>query len=295
MKKITPWLALACLVAGCASGTASTPAIWKISDEDNSIYLLGSFHALKAEDYPLSESVMNAYADAERMAFEVAPHELQSPDLAARMQQAALLPAGQNLQAFLPEASWRRLSVWSQTNPSFPIASLNRLEPWFVAILVVNTQAKAQGFESELGVDRHFMAAAQPAAKPAIGLEKASQQIDLFDGMPLQAQQQLLQEALEANVADNSRDLEKLRRLWKSGDVNGLQRETVARMRREYPDLYQSINVDRNHAWLPQVQAMLDDEASEDTMVVVGALHLLGDDGLVQLLRKKGYRVERLK
>jgi uncharacterized protein YbaP (TraB family) len=66
-------------------------------------------------------------------------------------------------------------------------------------------------------------------------------------------------------------------------------------MRREYPDLYQSINVDRNHAWLPQVQAMLDDEASDETMVVVGALHLLGDDGLVQLLRKKGYRVERLK
>ena len=295
MRKIAIWLGLTCLAAGCASGTASTPAIWKVSDADNRVYLLGSFHALKAEDYPLSENVLNAYADAERMAFEVAPHELQSPDLAARMQQAALLPAGQNLQALLPEASWRRLSVWSQTNPSFPIASLNRLEPWFVAILVVNTRAKAQGFESELGVDRHFMAAAQPAAKPAIGLEKASQQIDLFDGMPLKAQQQLLQEALEANVADNSRDLEKLRRLWKSGDVNGLQRETVARMRREYPDLYQSINVDRNHAWLPQIQAMLDDEANDDTMVVVGALHLLGDDGLVQLLRKKGYRVERLR
>jgi uncharacterized protein YbaP (TraB family) len=211
------------------------------------------------------------------------------------MQQAALLPPGQNLQALLPEASWQRLSDWSQANPSYPIASLNRLEPWFVSILVVNTQAKAQGFESGLGVDQHFMNAAKPAAKPSIGLEKASQQIALFDGMPVKAQQQLLQEALDANAADNARDLERLRHLWKSGDVNGLQRETVARMRREYPDLYQSINVDRNHAWLPQVQAMLDDEASDDTMVVVGALHLLGDDGLVQLLRNKGYRVERLK
>jgi uncharacterized protein YbaP (TraB family) len=66
-------------------------------------------------------------------------------------------------------------------------------------------------------------------------------------------------------------------------------------MRREYPELYQSVNVDRNYAWLPQVQAMLDDEVSDDTMVVVGALHLLGDDGLVHLLREKGYRVERLK
>ena len=289
------WLGLTCLAAGCASGTPSAPAIWKASDADNSIYLLGSFHALKAEDYPLSKSVMTAYADAERLAFEVAPHELQSPDLPARMQQAALLPDGQNLQALLPEASWRQLSAWSQANPSYPIASLDRLEPWFVAILVVNAQARAQGFEPGLGVDRQLMAAAGSAAKPAVGLEKAGQQIDLFDGMPLQAQQQLLQEALDADAAVNARDLEKLRRLWKSGDVPGLQRETVTRMRRDYPDLYRSVNVQRNRAWLPQIQAMLDGETDDDTMVVVGALHLLGDDGLVQLLRDEGYRVERLK
>lgn len=295
MMKITCWLALACLAAGCASGTPSTPAIWKVTDADNSVYLLGSFHALKAEDYPLSESVMDAYADAERMAFEVAPNELQSPDLPARMQQAALLPAGQDLQALLPVPSWRRLQAWSQTNPAFPIARLDRMEPWFVAILVVNTQAKAQGFDSALGVDQHFMNAAKPVAKPSIGLEKASQQIALFDGMPLKAQQQLLQEALDANAADNARDLENLRRLWKAGDVAGLQRETVTRMRREYPDLYRSVNVERNRAWLPQVRAMLDDESDDETMVVVGALHLLGDDGLVQLLRDQGYRVERLK
>ena len=102
MRKIAFWLGLTCLAAGCASGTPSTPAIWKVSDADNRVYLLGSFHALKAEDYPLSESVMNAYADAERMAFEVAPHELQSADLAARMQQSALLPAKFLLWSLVP-------------------------------------------------------------------------------------------------------------------------------------------------------------------------------------------------
>ena len=295
MTKSRAWLAVCCLAAGCASGTPSTPAIWKVSDADNSIYLLGSFHALKAEDYPLSAVVLAAYADAERLAFEVAPEELQSPELPAKMQQAALLAPGQNLQSLLTETAWQQLQVWSSSNPAFPIASLNRMEPWFVAILVVNTQAKSQGFESGLGVDQHFMNAAKPASKPSIGLEKASQQIALFDGMPPKAQQQLLQEALDANASDSIRDLEALRHLWKTGDVAGLQRETVERMRREYPDLYQSVNADRNRAWLPQVQAMLDDEASDDTLVVVGALHLLGEDGLVQLLRKKGYRVERLK
>lgn len=295
MKKSRAWLLACGLATGCASGTPSTPAIWKVSDADNSVYLLGSFHALKAEDYPLSDSVMAAYADAERLAFEIAPDELQSPELPAKMQLAAQLPPGQNLQGLLTETAWQKLKIWSRSNPAYPIAILNRLEPWFVAILVVNTQAKAQGFESDLGVDQHFMNAAKPLTKPAIGLEKASQQIALFDGMPLKAQQQLIQEALDANAADNARDLENLRRLWKAGDVAGLQRETVTRMRREYPDLYRSVNVERNRAWLPKVQAMLDGETDDDTMVVVGALHLLGDDGLVQLLRSKGYFVERLK
>ncbi|MBP7891785.1 MAG: TraB/GumN family protein [Arenimonas sp.] len=295
MMKSKAWLVVCCLATGCASGTPSTPAIWKVSDADNSVYLLGSFHALKAQDYPLSAPVLSAYADAERLAFEIAPNELQSPDLPAKMQQAAQLPPGLNLEELLPQAVWQQLQMWSRSNPAFPIASLNRLEPWYVAILVVNTQAMTQGFESGLGVDQHFMNAAKPAAKPSIGLEKVAQQIALFDGMPAQAQQQLLEEALDANIADNVHDLERLRYLWKTGDVDGLQRETVARMRREYPELYQSVNVDRNYAWLPQVQAMLDDEVSDDTMVVVGALHLLGDDGLVHLLREKGYRVERLK
>lgn len=295
MKKAAVWLSACCMAAGCASGTPSTPAIWKVSDADNSVYLLGSFHALKAEDYPLSDQVMAAYADAERLAFEIAPDELQSPDLPAIMQQAARLPAGQNLQALLPEAAWRQLQDWSQANPSYPIAGLNRLEPWYVAILVSNSRAQAEGFEPARGVDQHFMNAARPSAKPGIGLEKASQQIALFDGMPPAAQRQLLQEALDGNAAEDARDLETLRRLWKAGDAAGLQRETIERMRREYPDLYRSVNVDRNHAWLPQVQAMLDAETKDDTLVVVGALHLLGDDGLVQLLRDKGYRVERLK
>ena len=65
-------------------------------------------------------------------------------------------------------------------------------------------------------------------------------------------------------------------------------------MRREYPQLYHRINVDRNDAWVPRLQRMLDDETKDDTLVVVGALHLLGEDGVVEKLRAKGYKVKRI-
>ncbi len=108
------------------------------------------------------------------------------------------------------------------------------------------------------------------------------------------AQVQLLEEALFDTSGGGER-LEQLHRLWKSGEMAEFEQLTVTEMRREYPDLYQSINVARNQAWLPELRKLLDDGHHDDALVVVGALHLIGPDGLVQQLQNKGYKVERLK
>jgi uncharacterized protein YbaP (TraB family) len=68
----------------------------------------------------------------------------------------------------------------------------------------------------------------------------------------------------------------------------------AADMKREYPQLYRHINVERNDAWVPKLEQRLRDPGKDDTLVVVGALHLLGSDGVVEKLRAKGYRVERI-
>jgi len=119
-------LVLVCMaaIAACASAKPSTPAIWRVSDADNSLYLLGSFHALKPGDYPLSQTVLNAYADAELLVFEIAPEQLQSPDLANIMLQSATLPATQSLQGMLPEKTWLSLLHWQKRNPAKRYASL---------------------------------------------------------------------------------------------------------------------------------------------------------------------------
>lgn len=290
-------MAVACMavIAACASAKPSSPAIWRVSDADNSLYLMGSFHALKSSDYPLSKAVNDAYADAELLAFEIAPEQLQSPELVRAMQQSAMLPATQSLQGMLPENTWQDLLRWQRKNPDTPLASLQRLKPWYAALIIANTQSQAQGFEPELGLDRHFMNKAKTVRKPSIGLEQMQDQIALLNGMKPAAQLQLLQEALGDSGNPRNAELERLRALWVSGDAEELEEITVTKMRREYPDLYQSINVARNQAWLPQLRRLLDDEREADVMVVVGALHLLGPDGLVRQLQANGYKVERLK
>jgi uncharacterized protein YbaP (TraB family) len=174
-----------------------------------------------------------------------------------------------------------------------PIANLQRFEAWFVGLIVSLTEMQALGLDPEKGLDKHFAQRAAEAGKPVSGLETGDQQIALFDGMDATQQLQYLQDTL-SELSNVEAEIDRMHGLWRSGDGQALYAATGAEMKAEYPALYQRINVDRNRAWLPRLAGMLDDSDSDDTLVVVGALHLLGDDGVLAMLKAKGYQVERL-
>jgi uncharacterized protein YbaP (TraB family) len=278
---------------------APVPLLWKASNGERSVYLLGSFHLLRPGDYPLSADVDAAFADAESLLFEMAPSEMASPTLPLRMGQAALRTDGTLLDSELPPATAARLQAWYAANAARLQAAgmteqgLQMFEPWFVGLTVGIVGMTDAGLEPALGIDRHFAEAAEAAAKPAAGFETGARQIELLDGMDAAEQVQFLDEALE-QAQPGSGELETLHALWRAGDANALWERMAADMQREYPKLYRRMNVERNDAWLPVVEARLQGTDDADTMVVVGALHLLGSDGLVQKLAAKGYAVERI-
>ncbi len=290
-------LALSASVA-CARETAEpaaappVPLLWKVSDADNSVYLMGSFHLLKPEDYPLAASAEAAFADAEQVVFELSPAELADPSLGQKMMQAALLPPDRTLQAQLSAETFARLEGWAARR-GLPIATLQRFEAWYVGLVVGLTEMQVLGLSPEHGLDKHFAGRATAAGKAVAGLERAEEQIALFDGLDPALQRQSLEETL-AEVEAMEQRVEQMHALWRAGDGEGLYALTGAEMKAEYPALYERINTARNLAWLPRVQAMLDAQADDDALVVVGALHLLGEDGLVRLLEAEGYTVERL-
>jgi len=268
------------------------PLLWKASGPKGAeLYLLGSFHLLRADDYPLSTDVDKAFEASDRLLFELAPEEMNSPALATQMAQAALRRDGRLLKDELDADTWRRLQAYAAAN-GLPLDRLAGLKPWFIGLTISLGQMARQGLDAQAGLDRHLMARAATAGKPAQGLESAAAQIAMLDGMNADEQRQLLREALE-QVDKGDEQSRRLHDAWRRGDDVTLWRDMAAQMKRDYPALYRRINTERNDAWLEPLQQRLQ-AGQGTTLVVVGALHLLGSDGVVEKLRAKGYKVERI-
>ena len=292
MKKVVVAWWLVCSVAW-AWASPPVPLLWKVSNEANSLYLLGSFHMLAASDYPLAPSVDQAFAAAQQVYFEVAPEEMNGPQVAAQMMQMALPADGKTLPQTLSPKGWATLQHYAEQN-HVALADMARYKPWFVAILLAMGEAPAAGLDPALGLDKYLMDRAAQAAKPTHGLETAEAQITTLDGLSLPLQEAFLLDALR-EMKDYPHLMGELHSAWHRGDVAALEHMAQDQMRAQSPELYQRVNASRNQAWLPTLDAVLQGPAGSSAMVVVGALHLVGRDGLVQMLKHKGYRVERLR
>ena len=303
MNPIKPLLlaiALAACAPGHANGQQATPAatanapvplLWKVSDADNSLYLLGSFHMLKPDDYPLSRDVDVAFDDAESLLFEIEPSVLNTPETIAKFQAATGYDDGSTLSQVLPADTRAKLEKLLAASGG-SLDKVERSEPWAVNLGLLLGVSQAMGFRQEQGLDRHFMSRAAEAGKPVAGLEGIDAQLAALDGVPHAEQVAGLDEFLSdpAKVMAEFRDLHQT---WRAGDVATLDSRFRQEMAEESPVSYRLVNVDRNNAWVPLLEARL--AAPEgDTLAVVGALHLLGDDGVVEKLRAKGYEVERI-
>ena len=275
-----------------AAASPPVPLLWKVSDADNSVYLLGSFHLLKPDDYPLSKDVDAAFADAESLVFEMTPEEMSSPALGMQMGQAALRTDGTQLDSELPATTVALLGAWLSAN-GLTQEVMQTLEPWYVGLIITITEMTKLGLDPKLGLDAHLAALATEAGKPTAGLETGAQQIAFLDGMSKEEQLQFLAEALSES-RDAKEETAKLHAAWRAGKADVLWQDMAVQMKKEYPNLYQRINVARNDAWVPKIEKRLTDSGKGDTLVVVGALHLLGPDGVVEKLRAKGYAVERV-
>ena len=282
-----------------AAKAPPVPLLWKVSDADNAVYVLGSFHLLKPDDYPLSKDVDEAFADAEQVVFEMAPEEMASPALGMKMGQAALRTDGTTLDSELAPAVARRLQAWIAANGDqlqkggMQGPMLQLFEPWFVGLMVSLTEMTKMGLDPQLGLDAHLAQKAKQAGKPTAGLETGEQQIAFLDGMGKDEQLQMLAEALDES-AEGRAQMEHLHRQWREGDAQGMWQGMAAEMKAQYPALYRRINVERNDAWVGKIEQRLTAGNDDDTLLVVGALHALGSDGVVEKLKTRGYTVERV-
>lgn len=268
------------------------PLLWQVSDADSSLYLLGSFHLLKRGDYPLSSDIQLAFDAADEVVFEVAPEQLDDPTTQQRFMAAAAHDDGRTLSEVLsPELRSALDRLLAQQGGS--VRQVDAYEPWFVNLSLVLGLSQSLDFRPELGLDRHLMDLAAQRGKRVAGLETFDDQLDALDASPMSEQVESLADFVE-QLDEMPGKLSDLHRAWRDGNLEVLDAMTRVEMKEKTPQTYRLVNVRRNQAWLPRLQSMLDDRQEGEVMVVVGALHLLGDDGLVEQLRGRGYDVERV-
>lgn len=249
------------------------------------LYLCGTIHILRREDYPLAPAYEAAYASSRRLVFELPPGAAGG-DSAALMRKLGALPPETTLEGVVGAAVWEGVRSWCGTR-GVPAPTMSRLRPWFVSLMITNTEYAALGASPDMGVDQHFEKRARRDAKPAEGLETLDFQLQLFAGLSARLQQAMLEQTL-AEVSTLPEEYEKMITAWKHGRLDDLH-EMLFREAAKYPELMELFLTERNRTWMTRLEVLLAE--GEKAMVLVGTGHFTGEDGLLQLLREKGHTV----
>jgi uncharacterized protein len=268
---------------------AQTPKnfLWKVEGEGGAVaYLLGSLHVLTPEWYPLSATINQAFADSKTLVEEIDIDETGDPATMMAALAKAMLTNGRTLDQVVAPEVFAEVKRRSE-KAGLPMAAMQRMKPWLVAITLMAPTLQAAGFKPELGVDRHFYDRAKVSGMKRQALESIAYQLDRFDQLSPTLQEDLLRTAME-DMDTEVTGVKEMAQAWSSGNVASMEKLTLAALK-ESPELYTRLLVERNTNWLPHVQTCLKEKAG--CFIVVGAAHLVGPDGLPTLLAKKGYKV----
>lgn len=288
MAALSPgWRALPALLPWLLAGAPlGAQVLWELPDARGQVVLLGSIHYLPADDSALHPAVLAAYAAADELVLELDPAELD-PESAGQLLGAMALDAdGRGLPELLDTAGWREASALAGSL-GIPGPLLEPWKPWYAALLVTQVQLSRLGFSPEHGVEGQLTALAARDGKPLRGLETLAGQLAALDTLPPEVQQRFLLATLE-QAGSVAEAVTTIVDGWRRGDLELLADELLADLRDE-PLLYQQLIVARNRHFADEIARMAD--SGRSVLVVVGALHLVGADGVPALLEAGGIRV----
>lgn len=283
--RLTAFIALL-LSAPMAS---ADPLLYRVDDQDSTVWILGSVHALQADDYPLGDAIESAYAESDRVVLEVDPAELQPLQMQAVILPLAANEDGRVLKDWFRDPEYARLRR-EIGEMGLSVEQFAAFEPWFVALQLFAFNLARFGYAASEGVDTHFAARAVADGKQTSGLETAREQLQLFDNLPAGTQKTFLFDTLEESNRFRE-EMERLVSLWRGGDAAALENLIDEEFAND-PELRDAMLAERNRKWIDDIAAYLGKPGG--TLVIVGALHLVGDQGVVELLESRGHDVVRV-
>lgn len=276
---------------GAADAMAGHHLLWKVTGPRGTAYLVGSIHFGTPDMYPLPAEMTRAYEASQALVVEVNLMALDPTQMPQIVAAKALYRDGTTLSKVLTPQTWKELD---QVLKKFGTSAqmVERQKPWFVSMTLTSLALRRFGFNEDLGIDNHFMKLANNN-KPIIGLETFQQQLDFLDGFSITEQEQMLKETFE-DIDKGTEFLADTLRAWRTGDaqqVDELMNEELRNGGDADKHMYQVLVADRNVAMVDKLERLL--KRGGSYFVVLGAAHFVGKDGIVELLKAKGYQVQQ--
>lgn len=266
---------------------AARPPMWIVKDADSTIVLFGSVHVLPPGLDWQPPALKEALSKADDLWFELPIDPTSQAAGVAIIREKGLLPPGESLLAKLSPAGRDRLARLAP-KLGLSLEQMDHLRPWLADVTVGLVDMASKGAGAADGVEQSVSAEAPPTAQRK-AFETAEQQIGFLADAPEADQLASLEDTLR-QIEEEPDAYNRLLAAWMAGDIQALVTEGLEPMMKASPDLYDRMITQRNQRWVEAIAQRM--QGSGETVIVVGAGHLVGPGGVPALLRARGFTVE---
>ncbi len=267
---------------------AASP-VWKVQKSGQTIYLGGTIHVLAAKDYPLPAAFEKAYMASDEVVFEIDMTQMSTPATQMMLMEQSVYSDGRTIKAVLSDQVFGDLKDHFSRR-GVAIESVVRFKPGMLTAMMMLQELQRLDLYGA-GVDEFYMKKARKAGKRLGYLEEVEEQVAVLASLGQGRESELVAYALE-ELAQLGDVMEEVKSTWRLGQLDKLESIYLNQLKSEFPSAYEALLVRRNRAWLPKLEAMLASEPVE--LVLVGALHLAGEEGIIAVLLERGCTVEML-
>jgi uncharacterized protein YbaP (TraB family) len=266
----------------------SQPAMYTVHGKHNVVHLVGTVHLLQQNE-PVPANISQAYADASQLLMEIDTSKADPMAIQELVIESGMLMPPMTLEQRIGAASYARVKSAAES-AGLDVALFDQMRPWLVALELEQTMYTKLGFDPNTGIEAQLTKRAAQDQKAIAGLETLREQIGFFANLDDKTELDYLNSTLD-ELGDLRKELNEMVSAWRRGDEAQLQL-LMQKEIKGHESFFNALIFDRNRRWITQLTALL--ETSDDNcLVAVGALHLVGDNGVVALLRKQGYKVTR--
>jgi len=282
------WLLFVGLFGGVTAARADAP-VWAIKGQKNTVYLAGSVHLLPASDSRLPAAFDKAYADSAALVMEIDMDDLNPMDAQGLMLENGIFTGDETLSGVIGKARFEKLQK-QVDGMGIPGEALERFQPWMAAMTIEQLELMKLGFDPNSGVEMQIANHAKGDHKEITGFETMQEQLGMLAHMSMPDQVKFLDLTLD-ELQDARSELNDLLGAWRACNASKL----ASMLSEEYgqaPALYSTLVSDRNRRWTPRIEKLLKDD--KNYMIVVGTLHIVGKNGLLDLLKSEGFASRQL-